>query len=244
MSRNFQLLEQLDRALLGGASVHRTEEGRTIPMILKPNIGTRTCDQLDKLVKGLFLSGATTVRQVVFTGIEPDVGCTWICVHATEVLCYQTTRNVCLVDTNEHSPGMSEYFGIVDSQGFSAALTSDAPMHSFIHRVAKNAWVVAASNSRDSEPVFSPERVAARLFELRREFDFVLFDGAPVAANSSSLTVANSADGAVLVLKANHTRRQAVRLAFKELDNAHVRVLGTVLNQRDYPIPGAIYRRL
>jgi Mrp family chromosome partitioning ATPase len=65
-----------------------------------------------------------------------------------------------------------------------------------------------------------------------------------VVVGSSSLTLGTLADGVVLVLKAGHTRRPAVHLAITELEGAGVKVLGTVLNQRDYPIPDAIYKRI
>jgi len=58
------------------------------------------------------------------------------------------------------------------------------------------------------------------------------------------LNAAILADGAVLVLKAGHTRRPVARLAIAELEAAGVKILGTVLNQRDYPIPEAIYKRI
>jgi protein-tyrosine kinase len=51
-------------------------------------------------------------------------------------------------------------------------------------------------------------------------------------------------DGVVLVLKANSSRREAARQALNEMQSANVRVLGAVLNQRTFPIPEKIYKRL
>jgi protein-tyrosine kinase len=48
----------------------------------------------------------------------------------------------------------------------------------------------------------------------------------------------------VLVLEANSTRRVAARKAKQALEAANVRVLGTVLNNRTFPIPEKIYRLL
>ena len=92
--------------------------------------------------------------------------------------------------------------------------------------------------------MFSRPRVEARLLELRNQFDHVLVDAPPVAASSGFLTLVTLAEGVVLVLKAGHTRRPAVLLAIEELETAGVKVLGAVLNQREYPIPEAIYKML
>jgi Mrp family chromosome partitioning ATPase len=56
--------------------------------------------------------------------------------------------------------------------------------------------------------------------------------------------MAQSADGMILVLSAQKTRRIAARKIKDVLDAAHVRVLGTVLCDREFPIPERIYRQL
>jgi Mrp family chromosome partitioning ATPase len=51
-------------------------------------------------------------------------------------------------------------------------------------------------------------------------------------------------DGVVLVVEANATRRDAARRVKEILDAAGVSLLGVVLNNRTFPVPEAIYRRL
>ena len=55
---------------------------------------------------------------------------------------------------------------------------------------------------------------------------------------------ASSTDGVVLVVRANRTRREVVQKAIDVLNKARCRLLGVVLNDRRYPIPGFIYRRI
>lgn len=244
MSKNFQLLEQLDQELLHDASEYRAEENLAAPTTPKTNRGARTYEELNGLVQRLFLTGSTPARLVAFAGASPRVGCTWICTHAAEILCSQTDRDVCLVDTNRGSPGISDYFNIPNGPGFYDALADHGPMERFTWKVANNLWIMPAGGNLEGETVFSTDGFDSQLLDLGRQFDFVLFDAAPVTANSSSIAIATLADGTVLVLKAGHTPRRAVGHALKELATAHARVLGTVLNQRDYPIPEAIYQRL
>jgi Mrp family chromosome partitioning ATPase len=51
-------------------------------------------------------------------------------------------------------------------------------------------------------------------------------------------------EGVVLVLKANSTRRIAAQKVIQRLRAANVSLLGTVLSNRQFPVPDAIYRRL
>jgi Mrp family chromosome partitioning ATPase len=46
------------------------------------------------------------------------------------------------------------------------------------------------------------------------------------------------------MLKANSSRRDTARKAMQELQTGNVRALGAVLNQRTFPIPEALYKRL
>lgn len=51
-------------------------------------------------------------------------------------------------------------------------------------------------------------------------------------------------DGAVLVISANHTRREAALRAKETLLRCNAELLGAVLIDRVFPVPEAIYRRL
>ena len=79
---------------------------------------------------------------------------------------------------------------------------------------------------------------------MTRHYAFVVIDaGASLAAPETAL-LASSTAGVVLVVRANRTRREVVQRAVDALNRARCRVLGVVLNDRRYPIPGFIYRRI
>jgi Mrp family chromosome partitioning ATPase len=56
--------------------------------------------------------------------------------------------------------------------------------------------------------------------------------------------LAKTADGLVMVVEANDTRREAAQKAKEMLDASDIPVLGAVLNRRAFPIPEFLYRRL
>jgi Mrp family chromosome partitioning ATPase len=88
------------------------------------------------------------------------------------------------------------------------------------------------------------DRMRMRLSELRSEFDYVLIDCPAVSVSNVALSLGTAADGLVLVLKANETRKDRARNAVRDLQNAKVKVLGAVLNQRTFPIPEKIWNKL
>jgi Mrp family chromosome partitioning ATPase len=61
----------------------------------------------------------------------------------------------------------------------------------------------------------------------------VLVDSPPVLAVADAAVVANGASGVVFVVGADQTSRQAAREAIHQLQSAHARVIGAVLNRVD-----------
>jgi len=80
--------------------------------------------------------------------------------------------------------------------------------------------------------------------ELRAEFDYVLVDAPPVNLYADAILLGQLADGVVLVVQANSTRRETARKVKETLQAAKVNLLGTVLDKRTFPIPEPFYRRL
>jgi Mrp family chromosome partitioning ATPase len=92
--------------------------------------------------------------------------------------------------------------------------------------------------------LINSDRMRSRIAELRTQFDYVLIDAPPLSLGNEAVLMGRAVDGLVMVLKANSSRRESVRKAMHDLKDARVPVLGAVLNQRNYPIPETLYKRL
>jgi Mrp family chromosome partitioning ATPase len=80
--------------------------------------------------------------------------------------------------------------------------------------------------------------------ELREEFDYVLINSSPVCSFEDAVLLGQMADGLILVVEANSTRREAAQVAKNTCECAKVRLIGAILNNRTFPIPEALYRKL
>ena len=107
-----------------------------------------------------------------------------------------------------------------------------------------NLWVLPAGVSADPSFLLISERLRECVAELRSEFDFLIFDAPPAGHANDATVLGAMLDGVVLVVGAHSTYREAARKAKESLKSANVRMLGAVLNNRTFPIPGAIYSRL
>jgi Mrp family chromosome partitioning ATPase len=109
-------------------------------------------------------------------------------------------------------------------------------------RVAGNLWLLPSS-SNDGKAV---TRASLHLYlgAVRNSFDYSIVVGPPAAEPTATTAMAQVADGIVLILSAQRTRRITARKVKEKLELAQARLLGIVLSDRAFPIPERIYRRL
>jgi receptor protein-tyrosine kinase len=155
-------------------------------------------------------------------------------------------RRVALVDANLRTPSQHEAFGVTRAQGLVEVSRGRMGLDGALHGGSNPGLVLLSAGAPSSSP---PGLLAAgqtrQLFaELGARFDWVVVDGPPATVYSDSAILARWSDAALLVVKADGTRREVVKHARRTLDEAGTRVLGAVLNRRHFHIPDWIYRRL
>jgi len=196
--------------------------------------------QIRGLVRQLFFSNAQRpVRQVVFSAVEPDAEVGSLCRQAGETLALETHGNVAVVT---QKPELLD----PDTVGAHSEFPSrerDSRLGGL--RVQSNLWLFS-----EDEVVVTDKHLARRtslhshLGDLRKEFEYSIIEGPATGESSEATALGQLADGMVLVLSAQNTRRATARKVKETLDSADVQILGTVLSDRTFPIPYAVYRRL
>ena len=133
-------------------------------------------------------------------------------------------------------------FGIGGKASFAG---TSAPLHEQCVEVGNNLWLAGPNILADNSRVLLPlSEVKERLIQLRKEFEFMLIDAPGTSVCGDAQLLGQVADAAILIIEANGTRRLSARNAKSTLDAAGVRVLGTVLHNRSFPIPEYLYRML
>ncbi|SRR5579871_574868 len=255
MSRNFELLQRIGReqALYASAPAPEVEPVAEQPVVFSEpftsslGMSDSELEEFTGLVQRLFvMPGNDSPRSVVFAAPERGNGCSWVCARVAEVLASQVSGSVCLVDANLRHPSLHEQFSAENQQGLSDALMKPDPVRGFATNLGRqNLWLVSSgSNPEGAQNMLSTDRMRLRMSELRAEFDYVLFDVAALGEANDAMMLSGSSDGVVMVLKANTSRRESARKAVEELQSTKARVLGAVLNQRTFPIPDSIYKKL
>ena len=257
MSRNFELMQSVG----SNFQMPTFEEPRLENSFGRRGSGERTPtfftvkdklirEETNKLAQSIFLMNcADSPRVVTFAGIEEGNGCSWLCAHIADIIASQGVGSACVVDANMHKPIMASLFGVNPQHGLSDALSQGAPIREFAKPImGENLWLLSSgslgTDHVGSASLLNSETMKVRVLELRNEFDYVLIDSAPLSTNTEGVLLGQLADGLVLVLEANSTRREAAVRITDRLRTSNVRVLGAVLNKRTFPIPESVYSLL
>jgi hypothetical protein len=231
MSANADVLHRAD--LLGSRTreaelpqvgmVHETNEWNP------ENFGR---EQIRGLVQRVFFAGGSqAVRQVVFSAVGSNTDVADICDRVGQALALETRAHVALV-RREHRAGE-----IVHRR--------NGAIKSWSTQAAANLWRVPGFGRGEcGEESGTGPYWLSRLSELRNEFEYAVIHGPAAGISSEAALLGQLADGIILVLGAQSTRRATARKIKETLEGAQSRILGTVLSERRFPVPERIYRRL
>jgi len=205
----------------------------------------QTRDETIKLVQRLFSSkNSETPQVVVFSGVEPGCGCSWVCARVAEILSSHVEGSVCLIDANFHSDSTARHFETERLEKVPNERTLPPILHNGQPPGAR-LWLASFRQPAGGwQTPGSLDRLRSRLSEMRKDFTVILIDAPPINTYADAALLGSMADGLVMILQANQTRREAAERAKEILDAAGVRVVGAVLNKRTFPIPDFLYRRL
>jgi hypothetical protein len=197
-------------------------------------------EQIRSLVQQLFLRGGPrSPRQVVFSCVDESADVADICQQVGRSLSAEIAGSVCIVEVAAQRRCAESSFQIPISHIEGLDCLRDTALC-----LSKNLWLMPWDVFLRDQKALSAGWVRTRLNELRLAFDYTIFQAPPAGQFNDPLLLGHLCDGVVLVLTASSTRRVAARRVKDRLYSANARLLGTVLNDRKFPIPDRIYKRL
>ena len=207
---------------------------------------------LMKLVHRIFLTQdrlGSPIRSVVFSAVDTRADTALLPAAAAELLASRVTGRICLVDADFYSPSLHTCYGVNNDIGLIDALSNSGPIRSYARRLVQGSetslWLLpSGSSGNNRELLLTSDAVQARIADLMAAFDYVIIAAPSISQHPAVAALGKHVDGIVMIAEAEVTRRRAIRNCADALRASGGRVLGTVLNNRTFPIPEAIYRLL
>lgn len=173
--------------------------------------------------------GTTTL---LVTSTRPGEGKTMVASNLAVALA-QAGRKVLLIDADMRSCQLHRIFKLPLEPGLSSILEGSLSLTEAVHPSDIPNLSVVTSGVPPHNPGDLLERIALRelLASVRDRFDWILIDSPPVMAASDAALLAQMSSAVLFVIGAQMTTYRDARAAVEQLERAHTKILGAVLNR-------------
>jgi capsular exopolysaccharide synthesis family protein len=136
-----------------------------------------------------------------------------------------------ILDCDFRKPVIHKFFGLRNMHGITDVLVGERPLQEVWNEPIEGLKVVPVGPiPPNPAEVLGSKRFSTFLANVREEFDCVLIDASPIGLVSDPVILATQADGVLLVLDAQNTRKASIRQAVRSLTAVGANVMGTVMN--------------
>lgn len=180
-----------------------------------------------------FMSVDQPIKSIVVTSASPGEGKSITAANLGLVMAQAGLRTI-IVDADLRRPVQHEIFQVPNLGGLTDWLCSpELELKRHLRKTKVENLQLLSSGVLPPYPaeLLGSQRMGQLLAGLNELAEVVIYDSPPVLAVTDAAVLANRVDGTVLVIKANQTRRDAVRKTIAALQHADANLLGAVLNQ-------------
>ncbi|MDI9217081.1 MULTISPECIES: CpsD/CapB family tyrosine-protein kinase [Clostridium] len=172
-------------------------------------------------------------RVIMVTSSEPGEGKSTTAGNLALCLA-QGDKKVILIDCDLRKPSIHKKFKVSNIIGLSDVIIGKEELVAAIHRYNQN-LVILTSGKIPPNPseMLSSKAMTTLIEELKNNFDYIILDTPPVQAVTDSQILSTKADGTILVVRAEKTKKDSVENAINLLKKVKANIIGTVLNGVD-----------
>lgn len=161
------------------------------------------------------------------------------------VMAERIDRRTVLVDCDLRKHMLATYLSTPNEPGMVQLLRAEAALKQTIQPTAyPNLFFLPAGEAPEDEvaELIGRPELEETVAELRRQYDYVIFDTPPINVVSDAGMLGQAAGEALLVVRMHKTHRESVDKALRLLHAANVKPAGIVLTHRRFLIPNYLYR--
>ena len=142
-----------------------------------------------------------------------------------------TEKKVLLIDCDVRKPSLHRKFKISNSKGLTELIMGKSSFNEISYKYNENLTIITSGSKVPNPSELLGSEVMYRfLQEARENFDYVIMDTPPVKLVTDAQILGSKADGTLLVVKAESTKKNQVASSVDLLRKVNATVMGTVLN--------------
>ncbi|GAB2934961.1 polysaccharide biosynthesis tyrosine autokinase [Rhodococcus aerolatus] len=178
-----------------------------------------------------FLDVDNPPAAITVSSSVPGEGKTTTAINLAHVLA-EADKHVILVEADLRRPRVARYLGLVENVGLTTVLTGQAGLADVLQNTANPNLLVLAAGAHPPNPseMLGSTQMRTLLTEMRGHADYIVFDAPPLLAVTDATVLTTITDGALLVVRHGHTKRDQLARAAANLRAVEAPLLGAVVN--------------
>ncbi|MBI4698539.1 MAG: CpsD/CapB family tyrosine-protein kinase [Nitrospirae bacterium] len=162
-------------------------------------------EQFHKVIDNL-TAGRKGNYAIVFSSCNHEEGASTVSLNFSAALTIDLSKKVLLIDGNIRNPALHDNFGINNEKGFVELIEGGIKINEAIRDIKdpRISFIPAGRNIKDPSVLFQSDKFLDVLNELKKRFDFIIFDSSPVISYTETAILSGKVDGLIMVLEAEH----------------------------------------
>lgn len=184
-------------------------------------------------IRSSILLGAegSSKRVLVVTSTTPGDGKTTFTTNIAITLAAAGNRTL-LIDGDLRRGNIHSYFGELLENGLSEVLEGRIPLSGAIRQSSEKNLCLLTAGARPANPseLLIGPRTREIIAQLRKDFDYVIFDTPPVTAIDDTFSIAAFSDGLLFVVRAGVTSMKLAKVAVNLIQQRGLNLMGLIVN--------------
>jgi capsular exopolysaccharide synthesis family protein len=183
------------------------------------------------------------LRSILVTSSGPEEGKSTVSSNLAITLASGMKKTV-IIDTDFRKPRLHKVFGCKNKKGMVEALVGEAEIDDVVQETpVKNLYLIPrGSNPPNPAELIDSDKMRELVNELRPRFDYIIFDSPPVGSVVDASILSGLVDGTVLIVETGKFDARVIQRTREQLEKAHGRILGIVLNKSRRERSGYYYK--
>lgn len=185
------------------------------------------------------------IKSLLITSPGGRDGSASIIANLSNVLSGKARDKVIVIDANIKAPAIHKYFNISDRPGLANVLECKAPFERAVQDISPYLTVLpAGATTIDPALLLESEDMAHVINIAKEKYGLVLIYYSNLTSSRETCILSSYSDGVIVVVSEGKIRHHVLQELIEPLRDKKVNLLGAVLYNRTFPIPGVIYRRI
>ena len=152
-------------------------------------------------------------------------------------------KRILLVDADLRRSRISKYLGITAQQGLADLLSDGVNVDDMLLNVGIDNLTILPAGKVPHNPaeLLGSQKLKNLVNLFREKYDYVIFDSPPIIPVTDAGLLGAQTDGVIMVIQAERTQQGVLKHSENLILQAQAKLLGYILTNIQYHIPGYIY---